>query len=215
VSYFIVYIAYLFLFTRLENEYAHWLTLVALPAALLRWFQVQAQPSATWRELLASVGLSRDRLSRGVIWGVVIGLALGAIQIVVSRQRAEIGEIVASGRFFWAFPLGFLIMMITSGFTEEFFFRGVLQSSLRAWLRSKTGAVLISSVLFGLYHLPYAYCLTSWRSHGDLGAAMSEGVVPAMVVGLILGGVYERFKNLLAPVIVHSLFNAYWLSTRF
>ena len=68
------------------------------------------------------------------------------------------------------FPLALVLLMMTAGFTEEFFFRGVLQTRLTTSLKSKVWGVVVAAVLFGLYHLPYAYLHPGWPSHGDWGA---------------------------------------------
>jgi len=210
LGYFVVYFNYLFLFSEIENEMMHWLTLVLLPLLMMAILLKAAKQPVSMSDLLASVGLRRGNLSRGIVWAVILGLALGSLQIMLSSHRQEIIDALANGSFFYKMPVAFVVMLLTAGTTEEFFFRGVLQTRLsEAWGKGWV-AVVIASILFGFYHLPYAYLLESWPSHGDFGAAVSEGVIPAIVMGVILGAVYQRFRNLLVPIIIHSLFNAFW-----
>ncbi len=70
-------------------------------------------------------------------------------------------------------------------------------------------AVLITAILFGLYHLPYAYLNPQWPSYGEWGAAWGAALGNGIPGGLILGGLYVISRgNLLACVLLHSLINA-------
>jgi membrane protease YdiL (CAAX protease family) len=73
---------------------------------------------------------------------------------------------------------------------EECFFRGILQTALANLLRSRGAAILLASILFGLAH------------------AQQWHVVPALVLfGITLGLLYERSQALVAPIVLHALFN--------
>jgi membrane protease YdiL (CAAX protease family) len=204
--YFSLHLAYLFI--TLESELGHWVTLVALPLGLIYLSMPAGPPRFRLAAALRSVGLAAGRLRSGLGWALVIGLVLGALQVVVSARRAAVWELLQSGQALYLLPLTFALMMVTAAFTEEFFFRGVLQSRLSRWL-GKVPGLLIASLLFGLYHLPYAYLSPRWPSHGDMAAALSAALGQGIIGGLILGTVYARARgNLLAPVLVHALINA-------
>jgi len=72
---------------------------------------------------------------------------------------------------------------------EEVVFRGFLLASLTKWLPTP-GAVLFSSVLFGLAHLA------------------PRDFVELVVLGMVLGFSYARTRNLLTPMMIHSLWNS-------
>ncbi len=81
------------------------------------------------------------------------------------------------------------LIALSAGVGEEMLFRGVLQSSLTAWLGAGWGLV-IASLLFGLLHpisLPY--------------------VVVTSVLGLYLGAAYLLTGNLLVVMVTHSLYD--------
>ena len=204
LAYFGVYLAYLFF--SLENEAAHWLSLVLLPLGTLVF--LHRRRGYPLRETLASVGLKKGNLSRGLLWAVILGLVLSALQLVASDRSAAILEIVSSGSIAYLLPLTFVFLLLTAGFTEEFFFRGVLQTRLGALTGSRVWAVFATSVLFGFYHLPYAYLNPNWPSYGDFGAALISALGQGIIGGLVLGFIYERTdRNLVASVLVHTLIN--------
>ena len=72
---------------------------------------------------------------------------------------------------------------------EELIFRGFLLPSLTRYL-SVTPAILVSSLIFAIAHLSLAE------------------VLPLLALGLVLGVVYTRSRSLLAPMLLHSLWNS-------
>lgn len=204
LGYFVVYLGYLFIYQ--ESEWAHWLSLVLLPLLFLYLLRKRYDP--TVRGTLAAVGLRSDTWKNGLWWAIGLGLALSAAQLAVSDRSAEFMPLLRSGQALYLFPIALALLLLTAGFTEEFFFRGVIQTRLARWWQSKVKAVLATSVLFGMYHIPYAYLNSNWPSHGNWEAAISSAMGQGVVGGLILGTVYERSdRNLLASVLVHALIN--------
>jgi membrane protease YdiL (CAAX protease family) len=208
VPYFAVYLAYLFY--SLESELWHWVGLVAVPALLTAVaLRLGGQPAGL-AATLRTLGLERGRLHRGLRLAVAVGLALGLVQLLVSRQRDVFLELVQNGRALFLFPVAFVLMLMTAGFTEEFFFRGFLQNRLEQITSSRVAAVVLASLAFGVFHLPYAYLNPNWPSAGDWGAAWGAAMGQGVVGGLILGAVYLKAgRNLLAPAIVHAFINAF------
>jgi membrane protease YdiL (CAAX protease family) len=207
LAYFGLYLAWLF--ATLEGEMVHWLTLVALPFALV-W--LTAGPTGGESSLAVafrSVGLARGNLATGLAWAAAAGLSLGGMQVLVSQRRVAVWEVIQAGSFVYLLPLTFALLLLTAAFTEEFFFRGVLQTRLARWSGSHLAAVALTSVLFGLYHLPYALLNPRWPSYGDPPAALAAAMGQGIVGGLILGFVFVRARgNLLAPILVHALINS-------
>jgi membrane protease YdiL (CAAX protease family) len=183
--YFAFYVAYLFL--RLENEFLHWFSLVALPIAVIVLFQWKKTGLWSVKAALRTIGLRRRNLTTGIWWAVGVGLALSAFQLVLSRNSGDILNLISSGKALYMFPLSVVLMLFTAGTTEEIFFRGILQTRLQQRLHSSIYAVVITSVLFGLYHLPYAYLNPHWPSHGNWPAALGAAFGQGVPMGLILG----------------------------
>ncbi len=93
-------------------------------------------------------------------------------------------------------------------------FRGFLQTRLTALFRSRIVGLFVSALLFGLYHVPYAYLNPNWPSYGDLGAALRSAMGQGGIGGLVLGGLYLVSRgNLLACVVLHAGINAVWVMT--
>jgi uncharacterized protein len=88
-----------------------------------------------------------------------------------------------------ALAIFFITASIAAPIFEEFIFRGFLLPSLTRYI-SVTKAILLSSFIFAIAHL-----------------SISE-VLPLTTLGIILGIVYTRSRNLLASMLLHSLWNS-------
>ncbi|MEH1836889.1 MAG: type II CAAX endopeptidase family protein [Nostoc sp.] len=88
-----------------------------------------------------------------------------------------------------ALGIFFSTAAIAAPFFEEILFRGFLLPSLTRYL-PVWGAILVSSLLFAIAHL-----------------SLSE-ILPLTALGIVLGVVYTRSRNLLAPMLLHSLWNS-------
>ncbi|WP_254536364.1 CPBP family intramembrane glutamic endopeptidase [Halomarina litorea] len=98
----------------------------------------------------------------------------------------------------WLVPLSLLFI----GPGEELLFRGVVQKRLYDRF-SKRAAVVLASVPFALVHVPTQYLATP-----DWGAVTVTTVI-VFGISLILGWVYARTDNLLVPILVHGLYDAF------
>lgn len=83
----------------------------------------------------------------------------------------------------------FVTASIAAPIFEEIMFRGFLLPSLTRYLSVST-AIVISGFIFAIAHL-----------------SLSE-VLPLTTLGIILGAVYTRSRNILAPMLLHSLWNS-------
>ena len=83
----------------------------------------------------------------------------------------------------------FVTASIAAPVFEEIMFRGFLLPSLTRYLSVST-AIVVSGLIFAIAHL-----------------SLSE-VLPLTTLGIILGVVYTRSRNILAPMLLHSLWNS-------
>jgi membrane protease YdiL (CAAX protease family) len=98
-------------------------------------------------------------------------------------------SLVLSGQDQVALLIFFFTAAVAAPLFEEFLFRGFLLPSLTRYL-PVWGAIGTSSLLFAVAHLSF-----------------SE-ILPLTTLGIVLGVVYTRSRNLLAPMLVHSLWNS-------
>ena len=112
------------------------------------------------------------------LW-IMLAEQLPSLQKSVEAMNAG-AENIAGGNAFGTF----MIAVIAAPVVEEILFRGIVLRSMRkfspAW-----AAILMSSVLFGVYHLNIVQA------------------VYATLMGIAAGILYEKKRNLLFPLLVH------------
>jgi membrane protease YdiL (CAAX protease family) len=81
---------------------------------------------------------------------------------------------------------------------EEFFFRGLLQQWIGAWLRSDWAGLLLAALLFGSVHLWYR-AFPNWRF-----------AVLAGVAGVFYGMAYRQARSIRASMVTHALTVTAW-----
>ncbi|MFC7172842.1 CPBP family intramembrane glutamic endopeptidase [Haloplanus litoreus] len=136
---------------------------------------------------------------------IVVGVvALVGAQLVIARLLTALSievaqnQVVVTGQqdpryFLYMIPVAILLV----GPFEELVFRGGVQGILRrTW--GPSVAITLSSVLFGLVH---------WVALTGAGGSRIPYVTVAATLGLVLGYLYERSRNLLVPAVVHGLYN--------
>jgi hypothetical protein len=158
------------------------------------------------------LGLTRDwdlvdlRLPTLRHVGLIVAgvLALLLAQLAIARLLTGLGvqvaqnQVIVAGRedpryFLYMIPVAILLV----GPFEELVFRGGVQGLLRrTWGASV--AVVVASVLFGVVH---------WIALTGGGGTRVPYVVVAATLGLVLGYLYERSRNLVVPAVVHGLYN--------
>ncbi|MBD2039910.1 type II CAAX endopeptidase family protein [Microcoleus sp. FACHB-672] len=132
------------------------------------------------------------------LWGLGGYLVALPLVVVVSliNQRLWQGQggsnpilpIALEGKDNVALAIFFLTASIGAPVFEELMFRGFLLPSLTRYV-PVWGAIAASSLLFAIAHLN-----------------VSE-VLPLATLGAVLGFIYTRSRNLLAPMLLHSLWN--------
>lgn len=207
LAYFALYLA--FSFWSPGSEMRNYLTLVAGPLLLVILLRAKHPLTRRPSPVLASFGLRRSNLRTGLVWALVIGIILGLFQLTQRRAGPELWELIRTGRALYLFPLAAAFGVVTAGFTEEFFFRGFLQTRVERLTGSPWIAILLVTVAFGLYHVPFAYLNPNWPTAGDFPAALQLGMVEGGLGGVILGVAYVLWKrNLLACIVLHGMIDA-------
>lgn len=138
-----------------------------------------------WRARTAGVpriGQGRQPWRRGVAGACAAALFGIGYAALLPPPTAPLMQINGDG--LWLLAVGALAAPLC----EEFIFRGLLQGGLRRSLPAWQ-AIGIAAALFALVHPPAA-------------------MLPVFVLGLCTGIAYERSGALLAPMLVHALYNA-------
>jgi len=207
IVYFAAYLA--FSFVTPGSEARHYLTLVLFPLAIVVWARALGRRSSSPSSILASFGLRRGNLRTGLVWALALGLLLGVFQLSQRQAGPELWALIRNGKALYLFPIAAAFGFLTAGFTEEFFFRGFLQTRIERLSGRPWVAMVLAAIAFGLYHVPYAYLNPNWPTAGNLGAAFSTGMTEGLLGGLILGAGYVLWKkNLLACIVLHGMIDA-------
>lgn len=151
------------------------------------WTAVRPVPGLGW-ELRGS----RETLlaaARNFLYFAVIAVPLGfALRFTAWNPRWH-----GWGQF----GAGYLELFLFVAVLEELFFRGFLQNLLERSLQSRWVGQLISSVIFGLFHILHAP-FPNWRY-----------VVLASIAGWFYGAAY-RSGGLLSSMLVHAAVDNLW-----
>lgn len=114
-----------------------------------------------------------------------------------TKQVMALSNLKSWGEFFMAI----VIMAFFPALFEEILFRGAVQNLLVRWWRKPLLAIIVTSLLFSLIHMSVFLFLSR------------------VVLGFVLGLMYERSKNLWVNIIAHFLNNTvaviqlFWIST--
>ena len=184
------------------NEVTNWLLFVLIP--LLAVAHIRKE---NWKEALKSIGIKRFNKKTGIKILLVCIVYICVIFLIFSLGE-ETQDIFANmPKIMAGIPLFMGLMILTAGFTEEFFFRGILQRSLiNIWKRPYI-AILVTGIFFALYHFPFAYYL--WEESAGSVVNSFKTIIEHVAAGFMLGLIYYRSnKNLWSSVIMHALTNA-------
>lgn len=140
----------------------------------------------------AAMGFTRRNLGPAVLWGLGAGLLLVAYVWFTSEHTVPpfFALQLAVG-----IPVWFLVL---SPF-QEFFFRGWLQPRLQRALGGWPG-LLVTAISFALWHLCPPF------EQAQIVPIMTlSGMAFTTAMGLVLGYVYQRSGNIVAPWLGHVL----------
>jgi membrane protease YdiL (CAAX protease family) len=162
---------------------------------------------------LRGLGLGRQSIPRDVAWaagGLMVALFLCQITLMVTEALLHwlapqftppehaVFDLLDSGAAPWwmgAVATGGAILIAPVG--EELFFRGIVQTGLSRLLPPRAGslrhrwvAIVGTALLFAFMHI-----------------ATPHHVPALAVLAVILGFVYERTGSIVAPILLHAMFN--------
>jgi membrane protease YdiL (CAAX protease family) len=122
--------------------------------------------------------------------GVAYLYALQHTALWAELVKAASASATTGGRL-WMLVLA----VVAAPLCEEFIFRGLIYGGLRRSM-SAAPAMLMSAAIFAVIHPPLS-------------------ILPVFVLGVCTAWTYERSKTLLAPMLVHAVYNATVLAMQF
>ena len=158
--------------------------------------KIEKQSLLIWPETQYGIGMHLKSIL--AIFAMIIVIAYPVTLVLEhfhlvkeSTKVMELKTILQANR-----PL-LLFAALTAGVTEEFIVRGYLLPRLEVFFKNPYIAIIVSSVLFGLLHIGYG--------------TVSQVVGP-LIIGLVLGYYYWRYRNIAIAIICHFLWDFMSLS---
>jgi len=149
-----------------------------------------------FKQILTAMKIKFERIDEAFLWGVIsaivmflIVMALGYLLYYLGVDSENLSNIEDLAGNISIFSMVFII--VVQSISEEIFFRGFLLEKIESFAGSII-AIFTTAVLFGLAHMAYGKVYP---------------VIMPMMMGIILGYVVIRTKNLYAAIIGHMLFN--------
>ena len=177
---------------------------------------------------LSEQGMSPRDAPRGLVYGLAASLPSAAALVFASRHRSlrtfYHQDTIASATPGWAAYEALVRVPFGTALPEEMIFRGTTMALL-ARRRSRLTTLIVSSILFGLWHiaptsqrldeLPHVRRLPPGYQLGHVAGS----VVATALAGLALGVLRLRSRSIVAPWLAHTTANASgyaaaWLAAR-
>jgi membrane protease YdiL (CAAX protease family) len=152
------------------------------------------------KEPLSSTGISSHQLRGSIIlgWGIIIIQLAQVIYFSGLPFREFTSEL--GGDLLRSFVYFSIV-----GWSEEFLFRGYLQSRLAAWFGNLRGWI-VASIIMALSHIPQRY--------GVMGLALEDSVASSLQLlpnSFFAGYLMMRTQNVTVPAMYHTI--ADWIGT--
>jgi len=147
------------------------------------------------REMLYNLKLRSEGIDTAFLWGVLAAVAMFIIVMVLGSLLVVLGfggEDLSNIDFFADLSItSMFFIIVVQSVGEEIFFRGFLLEKIESF-SGPNMAIFATAILFGLAHMSY----------GKLYPALMP-----MIMGILLGFVVVKTRNLYAAIIAHMLFN--------
>lgn len=138
---------------------------------------------------------------KSIIYGIKRGIPIFVVSLIslFSSLTGILGEKLNIPNL-----ISLIILAITIGMAEEFFFRGFIQGEIvDAYGKSRKQvimSVVVSGVIFGLVHI------TNALSGQDIITTLMQ-VLQASSLGILLGSIYFITKNIWSVVFLHAFYD--------
>ena len=151
----------------------------------------------TVKQAFYRMWVTYENIDKAFLWGILTAVLIFVVFFVInvfiavffdvkSEDLSNVQDLEALFS-----PVSLFLLVATQPIAEELFFRGFLLEKIDSFA-GKNIAIILTSVLFGIAHATY----------GKL-----YPILLPMIMGIILGYVVFKTKNLLSAVIAHVCFN--------
>jgi membrane protease YdiL (CAAX protease family) len=147
-------------------------------------------------ETLSDIGFTKEKSPSQILIGIVLS-AIMSLVLTVIPILLGFKELIGSASYTkaWQFAYDFAYKTLGIALVEEIIFRGYIFKKLIDLKNSKWFAIIVSSVLFGLFHIFKGNIIQ---------------VVMTTLIGILLCLFREKIKNcsLLSLIIAHGFYDA-------
>jgi membrane protease YdiL (CAAX protease family) len=184
--------------TRLSGSFGAQILFIAACWPVWRPDRARGVPGPRPRSALTAALLGLGALV--LFWPMVnftVQAAGFAIELLGGPPAEPVGHetlarLLESPRDVWLWVIGFLVI-VPGPILEEILYRGVLQRAVRALVHDRWLGIVGTSLIFSVMHAD---------------VAQPQAVAGIFVLSLGFGWAYERTGRLIAPIVMHMLFNA-------
>ena len=162
-----------------------------IPAAFLRWCLKRRQTFTPPEYSLGRISPTSLLLIPATIGAAIVASYVNTLAMSFFNVSEAYDALVGFEGMYEGYQIVLLYVTtaLVPAFVEEFLFRGTILANLLPY--GKRGAIIISSVLFGLMHQnPYQ-------------------IIYTVVAGIILGMAYAKTGSIWLPTVMHFINNAY------
>lgn len=171
------------------------MSIVLLVLFPIIWYYLVNNLSA--KEALSKMKLKLENIDIAFMWGISTAVLIFVIFFIVnifialffnldSENLSNVEDLEALFS-----PVSLFILVATQPIAEEIFFRGFLLDKIDSYAGQNI-AIVSTAILFGLAH----------ASYGKL-----YPIILPMIMGILLGYIVVRTKNLTTAIIAHVCFN--------
>lgn len=153
--------------------------------------------ASTWKKeatagVIAGFGVTGVNILGSWLTQRIFGLFMDEQKLAdyVAQESRAVAESFGAGSSVWIVLLLPVVAVVVAPIAEELFFRGYLYAVLRSrFVKDSWYALYWSSAVFAIVHFYVIH------------------FVPVFLVGLALGYLYRKRRNLIAPVVAHATAN--------
>jgi membrane protease YdiL (CAAX protease family) len=144
-------------------------------------------------ETLSSAGITTHNLGKSALLGILLSAFMFLFNTIMKRFDSGEGLRSISLSDLWA-----LTTFLVVGISEEFGFRGYLQTRLMLWLGTTRGWVL-ASTLMAVGHVVQRIAIMGMSGMSAFVSSLS--LIP---ISLLFGYIFLRTKNVVAGALLHA-----------